>query len=323
MKLLYTLSMLFMVLSALGQRPVPSAKDVMPDPQRGLGQQARQEGLDTLSPGNELNATNYIRFWYGEEEGFVFGSNIYGDDAFGQRFVVEEPYTIYQAIYWIAETAGETGNVVFTIWDFDEQTGPGEVLATDTVALADLQASIPFDQAPVVTFDPPVVVTSDYLIGVDFSDLDQYAYTGTGTSYALTYGLVQVSTDIGDGGQLGYAWIRDAEGWFNLLEVQGDEYDVDIAIFPLVGDDTTSQEELTDQGQYHYYPNPASDRLHVVGNQIIREIRILDLTGRQVLLQPVNGYRADIGLHDFHSGIYILQIVGPQGTKTQKVQVMK
>ncbi len=323
MKLIYTLAILFMGLSATGQRPEPFPRAIMPAPARAMDQQTKQGDLDTLSPGNELNATEYIQFWYGEQEGFVFGSNIYGDDAYGQRFVVAEPYTIHQAIFWIAAATGQTGYVVFTIWDFDEGTGPGEVLVADTIALADLEGSLSFDQAPVVTFDPPLVVTGDYVMGVDYSNLDEYAYSGTGTTYSLTYGLVQVSTGEGDGGQLGYAWVRNQEdGWLNALDDL--QYDVDIAIYPLVTDEPTSgHEPPADQVTYRFFPNPAVDRLQVVGTRPIGEVRILDLTGRQVFHQQVNDYRVNIGLNDFHPGIYILQIIGDQKISSHKIQVMK
>lgn len=323
MKLFYTLVLVFMVLTASGQRAEPFAKPVKNPRVRILNQQTKQNELDTLSPGNELNATGYVRLYYSEEEGLVFGPNIYGDDAYAQRFVVQEPYTIHQAIFWIFKTAGETGQVVFTIWDYDPQTGPADVLATDTIALADLSGGELFGQAPVVSFDPPVVVTGDYVIGVDFSDLDDYSYSGTGATFSLDYGLVQVSTAENQGGQLGHAWVRNqTDGWLNALVDLG--FDVDIAIYPLVSDESTSgHEPSAHQGQYHYYPNPAVDHLQVTGSRLIEQVRILDLTGNQVFHQRVNDYRVNLALNDLHPGIYILQIIGDLKTSSHKVQVIK
>jgi len=182
----------------------------------------KNHDLDTLLPGNWANSTGAAIYTWQDEMGYFFGTNAYGDLAYGQRFDVTDPYEIVKAVFWIGEKTGSTGNVVFTIWDFSGSK-PGAVLASKTISLAEINASDEFDGAFVVEFDQPLLVTNNYLIGADISDLDEFEPD--------VYGLGNVSSMDGDGAGIGYAYILEGSVWIPVINY---DLDTDIAIFPIV-----------------------------------------------------------------------------------------
>jgi len=69
------------------------------------------------------------------------------------------------------------------------------------------------------------------------------------------------------------------------------------------------------------YPNPVNDLLHIRSAGTIDELRLTDLSGREVLhFQPEN-VNADIPVTSFHSGIYILSLQTVHGSYHLKVLI--
>ena len=64
------------------------------------------------------------------------------------------------------------------------------------------------------------------------------------------------------------------------------------------------------------YPNPASDVINIqLGAEVqqVRQIAVLDLSGRPVVLKPVNGQNVVvISLKQLPAGVYVVQIRGSQ-----------
>jgi hypothetical protein len=71
------------------------------------------------------------------------------------------------------------------------------------------------------------------------------------------------------------------------------------------------------------YPNPATDYISINQNSssTLIEIKILDLTGREIGNRPVqkgeNNIR--ISVSDFPSGVYLISFTTDQGTKVRKL----
>ncbi len=190
--------------------------------------------LTMLLPGNWKNREGEARYVWGSN-GCIFGTNLYEDIGYGQKFYVDGFYEIYGAYFWFGFADGETGDVVFTIWDWDDDQGkPGNVLETKTVPLKDIEASLTFEPDPdhshgpqpgafFVEFDEPVLLVDDYVIGVDFSDLNEFEEG--------EYWLGNYSSLMGDGGNLTMAWLWEIYGWYSIESVG---FSTDIAVFPLV-----------------------------------------------------------------------------------------
>ena len=175
-----------------------------------------------LLPGNYDNAESLANYTWGEGEGFIFGTNIYDDKAYGQLFNTTQNYEIYGAIFWIATRRGTTGNIDFKIWNYGGGQ-VGQVLGSKSVPVSDITPALELDNALYVEFDPPIVTTGSFLIGADF--------TGMGAYSGGVNELSNVSTEIGDGLGANLALVLEANNqWVSV----GAEYnvDVDIAIFP-------------------------------------------------------------------------------------------
>lgn len=211
---------------------------------------------ELLSPGNWENASAAFVYSWSDEDvenpGYIFGTNVYGDEAYGQVFEEEGNFTITGAFFWIGARNGTAGDVVFNIWDFDGET-LGDVLGSKTIPMEEVEASDDLGEAMWVEFDQPVSVSGNFMIGADISDLDDFVYE--------EYGLGNVSSENGDGAEAGLAWIREAGGeWTTALNYG---MDVDIAIFPLA--------EMTVGGD--------EKKLTLVGKSAL-ESRAKELSGR-------------------------------------------
>ncbi|GAB6011098.1 thiol protease/hemagglutinin PrtT [Viscerimonas tarda] len=63
-------------------------------------------------------------------------------------------------------------------------------------------------------------------------------------------------------------------------------------------------------GKAGLYPNPASDVLYLKSEEVVKSIRIADLSGKQILtIQPNTGGEISIPIEKLASGAYILQLV--------------
>ena len=209
---------------------------------------------DTLLPGNWETASGAAIYSWEEDMGYIFGTNLYNDLAYAQRFDVEEPYEILRAIFWIGEKMGETGEVIFSIWDY-EGTQPGDLLASVTMSMAEITASEDLGGALVVEFDEPVFVTGSYLIGADISGLEAYE--------PGVYGLANYSSTEENGTGLGLAYVLEGTQWIPVLNY---DLDVDIAIFPVVNHvetyTVTLNVDITGLETFH----PDSNKVFVTGN---------------------------------------------------------
>ncbi len=175
-----------------------------------------------LSPGNWDNATSAVNYNWGAGEGFIFGTNIYNDKAYGQIFNISQSYEIYGAVYWIGVRRGTTGNIDFKIWNYSGGQ-VGQVLGSKSIPVADITPTVQLADAIYVEFDEPVVVTGNFLIGADF--------TGMGAYVEGENELGNISSEIGDGLGANLALVLEAnDQWVSV----GADYnvDVDIAIFP-------------------------------------------------------------------------------------------
>ena len=178
-----------------------------------------------IYPGNWDNAQGAATYYWVDgdvNKGFIFGTNSFGDDAYGQIFRIDNSYIIHGAYYWIGERDGDEGEVVFKVWNFSNGS-TASVLGSKTIHMADIEKSEYSDEAFWVEFDEPIIVNSDFLIGADISDLDPFEED--------VYGIGNVSTLNGDGAGAALALILEDDQWRPVLDY---DMDVDIAIFPLV-----------------------------------------------------------------------------------------
>ncbi|MDR0438583.1 MAG: C25 family cysteine peptidase, partial [Bacteroidales bacterium] len=75
----------------------------------------------------------------------------------------------------------------------------------------------------------------------------------------------------------------------------------------------------TDEGTLTVYPNPVSDMLHIQTEQVIKQIFVLDMTGK--VMMQLQGNRKTIDLQDIPTGNYIVRI--HTATEVVPVKIIK
>lgn len=66
------------------------------------------------------------------------------------------------------------------------------------------------------------------------------------------------------------------------------------------------------------YPNPAENLLHVVSNQWIEKVVVVDLMGKEILTQNMNNVAMDLDLSALNSGTYLLQMISNDQVSTKR-----
>ena len=69
------------------------------------------------------------------------------------------------------------------------------------------------------------------------------------------------------------------------------------------------------------YPNPATSQVTIESNEIITEIRLLNITGQLVMSRNMDDLQGTISLSGLSAGLYILQIKSESGMKAVSLKV--
>ena len=75
-----------------------------------------------------------------------------------------------------------------------------------------------------------------------------------------------------------------------------------------------------DKPLFRIYPNPAKDKVTIVSDKSLNsKVSILDVTGKEVLKQTVNGKQLDIDIASLNAGIYFVKLHNSTFNTTQKL----
>lgn len=83
-----------------------------------------------------------------------------------------------------------------------------------------------------------------------------------------------------------------------------------------------AQEVVKSSSNLSVFPNPANNAISikVEGLAIIKQVEIIDITGRTASIQTIaTGNQANVSLDALHSGVYIVKAVTSEGTFTQRI----
>lgn len=192
-----------------------------------LFQEADDFCVDYVHPGNWANLTDPALYTWGAANGYIFGTNVYGDIAYAQYFENSSTIDIYGANFWIFKV-GDEGEAHFTVWDGSSTESSANILGQTTIPFSEIPDAEEGAFSYFVTFDEPVTVSGNFMVGVDVTDLE--GYQRDFITEEVTYGLGNVSSTDEDGGGAGHARFDEGGGAW----VASTEYgvDVDAAIFP-------------------------------------------------------------------------------------------
>ncbi|MEM7657379.1 MAG: T9SS type A sorting domain-containing protein [Bacteroidota bacterium] len=184
-----------------------------------------------------------------------------------------------------------------------------------------------------------VVIGSDSAVA-EFNYSPQ-ANVGMATTYDLATGdSLMLSIPVGGTSNM-YTWIKDGTpvGSDMLYEVNGVSV-ADVGFYQLLVqnanvpgldifsetqqvnvDGTTSIDELSYFGDIRVLGNPVNTNLRIEAEQLIEEVHILDLSGKQITGESVRNYRIDLPVAHLAPGIYY--VVLRSGDEVHNLKVVK
>ena len=80
-----------------------------------------------------------------------------------------------------------------------------------------------------------------------------------------------------------------------------------------------STEEILENTAFNAFPNPATDKITIVANEIIDEIILMDMVGKTVLKQYPNNHTTVLDINQLPKNIYLLKCKINNTYKTEKI----
>ncbi len=196
------------------QRDRSLAASTSPDPQRAMMQLP-----DTL---NFPLQGQYALYTFGG--GYVSGNNSYGDRAKASVFQYGSQSLLTGVLIDFAVATSNSIDIEVAAWDNSGTGGsPGSKIAGTTIALDDIFIDVLNDQTTYIPFEPPVLMTPTFYVGVVLPD-------GADT--------VAIFTNFDGDPAVGTAWEQWNTGqWFPYDDDESWGYVMDHAIFPIVDPD--------------------------------------------------------------------------------------
>ncbi len=71
------------------------------------------------------------------------------------------------------------------------------------------------------------------------------------------------------------------------------------------------------------YPNPARNKFYVESSEMIKQIRLIDISGQVIKDIAVDALNTEINVNNFQTGIYFMQIYTGESVMTKRVQITR
>ncbi len=81
--------------------------------------------------------------------------------------------------------------------------------------------------------------------------------------------------------------------------------------------------DMPEKGKVSVFPNPAQNNLHIESDDEIKEVRIIDMVGRTIIVQQPGQRQTSLELNQVRNGIYFVRILTTSGLTTERIQVVR
>ncbi len=85
----------------------------------------------------------------------------------------------------------------------------------------------------------------------------------------------------------------------------------------------TAEPDMPEKSKVSVFPNPAQYNLTIESDDEIREVRIIDMVGRTMILQQPGQRQASLELNQLRNGIYFVRVLTTAGLTTERIQVVR
>jgi hypothetical protein len=279
-----------------------------------------QAGCDTLNPAN-FNAPFFL---YPADEGYITGTNNYGDLAKAQEFDNSQSVTVYGAVFWAGAknwaSADANSELTMNLQEMngtgEDLTGavnsaPGTILQSQSISLERVDTSGFFNY---MAFNTPTNVISNYAIALEFSALANGDEVGI------------VSTEDGTAGGADMSWEQWSDGdWYsmNTAWTTASDGDFDLGIFPVVCTTLVGDQEVESGINLNLFPNPTNGYINVtfaapsLTNGLME---VYNSLGQRVASAQLiaNAGINTFDLSGYASGVYTLRVVSKEGDVSKR-----
>lgn len=282
---------------------------------------------DTLVPSGFLSSDLYT--YYASEDaadGYVFGTNTYGDLAKAQRFEVTGTVNVEELMFFVGYRSG-TGTVGFGLTSADGDgmdadnvavsNAPGTVLAAAEIALDQVDTAT----VQLIALDPPLAISGMFYAGVDFSDL-----ANTGGEIALSS-----TQENADGVDPNGSWeLWSDETWHAVSGAWGVSWDMAVAVVIDAGSTNVGSIDRVNGVQMTLLGgNPATSNVQVMydlEDAAKARLVVMDMKGARVvdtdLGRTMSGeHRMDLDVANWANGTYMVTIFADGLPMTKKLVV--
>ena len=251
----------------------------------------------------------------GNGSGYISGNSSFGTLAKASYFDdFPEGGELIAGIFDFAVAVRSLTNnipVWFKAWDATGNGGgPGNVLDSISVPIADIIDDVEQGNWTMVFFDSAVLLDGPFYLGVELPQI----YGDTLALYTNYHGDVEN----------GNAWTMDSLGhWMPYTETQW-SLNVDHAIFPVVCQPVAVENHLLEK-ELLVYPVPASEQVNFVFTDPsvkITSVELFDMTGRKLMTHIINGVHfGSADARSFPPGFYFLKLNTSAGALVRKILV--
>ncbi|MEE0889613.1 MAG: T9SS type A sorting domain-containing protein [Bacteroidales bacterium] len=252
------------------------------------------------------------------------GTNSYGDQAYGQRYVGNYQVTGIAAVmsnYSIDGTeedmaaaiidmnGNELALVEFTTADIPQMGEDAEGyldLAFDLVEF-NFSAPVSANDFLAAIYVPLLTVTSDNQLGGNIVAIASTEMGCWSDDMSYSYSVLSEGAD--------YEWVSIYEAWGGA---QGG-VELDCMIFPKVSG--TGLTEADVETLSYIFPNPAKDEVMVASSLTMERVEIVNMLGQVVFAADVNGNSVKVNTAEMGAGNYLVKMYTEAGMATKKLVV--
>jgi len=195
------------------------------------------------------------------EWGAYLGHNIYGDEAFGEKYNLSGNAQVAGIVaHHKGNASGSNNEAWYRIHQVASNGLPGLVLGGKKVRLSDINRT---GDAFVVMFDKPVNVSGDFFVIWDLMD---YSHgTQAGDTLRLLAGQ-EGSRPASDHATFGRNVVRwhshgPQQAWKDFFTQNFSAYSIYFGIYPIVLNSPSSQQDISAEQNLLYYPQPCNSDL--------------------------------------------------------------
>jgi len=256
---------------------------------------------DTLFNGSPDES--FITAYDGGGTGLTTGTNSDSLLAYAEKFTIDSPYELTDVFLYIASSNYVSSNDSVSIYLYDDNNGPGNIIATTKVLIKDTRDNF------LLRADFGRSISLEGTFYIAYRNWYRTEAESEPRQFAVYHGSPSVPGS-------DHAWFQDNTGWYPFSQHPFDPYDNSLYIKAVLLENSTivGTNNITKVFPgIRIYPNPFVSSLIIETEEaemIIESVRIMDMLGREIRhYKNINSTSLTIAdLASFSTGLYFVDL---------------